>query len=142
MNRQPPPPLRTARSPSGHDIPIPESVFQAIAQVQREGAATRAELAGVRSDVTEIKEAVGKIAAAKSQTMLDLAKILIPAVVAIVGGQRLLAPSQEPARTQVQYTPIDPRMAECSALRPGTQAQSECFARVQVEIQSGKRSAP
>jgi hypothetical protein len=131
-----------ARTPSGHDIPIPESVFQAIHSVQQENAATRIEVAGLRSDVTEIKESVGKIAAAKSQTMIDLAKILIPAVVAIVGGQRLLTPTPEPARIEVQHTPIDPRMAECSSLQPGTQAQSECFARVQAEIQSGKRPAP
>lgn len=138
---QPPPRFRT-RTPSGNDIPIPESVFQAIHSVQQENAATRVEVAGLRSDVTEIKEAVGKIAAAKSQTMIDLAKVLIPAVVAIVGGQRLLAPTPEPARIEVQHTPIDPRMAECSSLQPGTQAQGECFARVQAEIQSGKRPAP
>lgn len=131
-----------ARTPSGHDIPIPESVFQAIASVQADNQATRVEVASIREDVTEIKDSVAKLAAARSQTMIDLAKVLVPAVVAIVGGQRLLAPSPEPARVEVVHTPIAPAMApECQSIQPGTQAQAECFARVQAEIQSGKRPA-
>jgi hypothetical protein len=128
-----------ARTPSGHDIPIPESVFQAVAAVQAENQATRVEVAALREDVGDIKKSVATLAAARSQTMIDLAKILVPAVVAIVGGQRLLAPTPQVERIEVHATPVDPRMAECNALQPGTQAQAECFARVQAEIQSGKR---
>jgi hypothetical protein len=137
------PPRPRPRTPSGNDVPIPESVFHAIASVQAEHAETRAEVAGLRSDVGEIKESVAKLAAAKGQTMVDLAKILVPAVVAIIGGQRLLAPAPAPAHVEVRHTPITPAMApECMSLQPGTTAQAECFARVQVEIQSGKRAAP
>ncbi len=134
-----------ARTPSGHDIPIPESVFRAIQAVQDEHHETRVEVAALRSDVSEIKESVSKLAAARSQTMIDLAKVLVPAVVAIVGGQRLLAPNPQPTRVEVIETPISKQMApECMSLQPGTTAQAECFARVQAEIQSGKRppSAP
>jgi len=134
-------PRLTARSPSGHDIPIPESVFHAIATVQEEHRETRAEVADLRSDVKEINATVKKLAARRNSNMVDLAKVIIPAVLTIVGAQRALAPSPEPTRTEIRYTPIDPRMAECSGLQPGTQAQAECFARVQAEIQSGKRPA-
>lgn len=134
------PPRR--RTPSGHDIPIPESVFQALASVQVEHQATRAEVAGLRGDVAKIEKAVTRLAARRNSSMADLAKIIVPAVVAILGGGRLLAPSPEPTRVEVVRSPVDPRMAECVALQPGTQAHGECFARVQAEIQSGKRPAP
>jgi hypothetical protein len=132
----------TTRSPSGHDIPIPESVFQAVAAVQAENRETRAEVAELRSDVKEINVAVKKLAARRNSNMVDLAKIIIPAVLTIVGAQRALAPSPEPTRVEVHQTPISQAAAaECMSIQPGTQAQTECFARVQAEIQSGKRSA-
>jgi hypothetical protein len=142
MIRQPPPLPGRQRTPSGHDIPIPESVFQAIAAVQNDNRATRAEVAGLRDDVKETNRMVKSLAARRNSSMADLAKIIVPAVVAILGGGRLLAPSPEPTRTEVRYTPVDPRMAECRGLQPGTQAQGECFARVQAEIQSGKPATP
>jgi hypothetical protein len=117
-------------------------VFQAIAAVQAENQATRAEVAGLRSDVTDIAKSVKTLASRRNSTMLDFAKVLTPVALAIIGAQRALAPAPEPQRIEVVHTPVDPRMAECAPLQPGTQAQSECFARVQAEIQSGKRTAP
>jgi hypothetical protein len=131
------------RTPSGHDIPIPESVFVHLGTLDQkiEAVETRVstKLDAVEASVQTLST---KLDAGRSQTMLDLAKILIPAVVAIVGGQRLLTPAPEPQRIEVHQTPVDPRMAECLPHKPGTAEQIECFARVQAEIQSGKRPAP
>ncbi len=128
------------RSPSGHDVPIPESVFDAMAVLQKENQATRAEVADLRGDVKDISKAVKTLAARRNSTMVDMAKVIIPAVLTIVGAQRALAPSPEPTRIEVHQTPVDKRMAECMGLQPGTLAQAECFAKIQAEIQSGKRA--
>ncbi len=134
-----------ARSPSGHDIPIPESVFQALESVQAElrdsRQAREAWQAAHDSEHKELKERVEKAVATRSQSMIDLAKVLVPAAVAIIGAQRALAPTPEPQRTEVVQTPVTKAVApECMSLQPGTAAQTECFARVLAEIQSGKRS--
>lgn len=142
------------RTPSGHDIPIPESVFVHLQDLDEKIEAVEERVGGKieavetrvggKLDAVEasVKSVAAKLDAGRSQTMLDLAKILVPAVVAIVGGQRLLAPAPEPQRIEVHSTPVDKRMAECMPLQPGTPAQLECFARVQAEIQSGQRPAP
>ncbi len=138
MNRMPPPRRRT---PSGHDIPIPESVFVHLQTLDEKIEAVEEKVGG-KLDAVEasVKTLSAKLDAGRNQTMLDLAKILVPAVVAIVGGQRLLAPAPEPARIEVFQTPVNKQMApECMSLQPGTVAQAECFARIQAEIQSGKR---
>jgi hypothetical protein len=131
------------RTPSGHDIPIPESVYQHMRQLDEKIDAVETRLDTKLDGIgASIQSVAAKQDASRNQTMIDLAKILVPFLVAIVGGQRLLAPAATPERIEVVHTPIDPRMAECSSLQPGTQAQTECFARVQAEIQNGKRSAP
>lgn len=139
MIRVPPPRMRT---PSGHDIPIPESVFQGLQHVDAKIEGVRAEVAGLDGKIDKLTLAVSKIAASKRHDWAKIIGALGVAVPAIVGGVRLSMPAQEPTRVEVVHTPIDPRMAECRALQPGTQAQAECFARVQVEIQSGKPAAP
>lgn len=131
-----------ARTPSGNDIPIPESVFQALRHVDEKVEGMRAEVAGIDAKVDKMAEAVTRLASRKGADMTKIIVALAATIPAIIGGVRLSTPTPEPARIEVQHTPIDPRMAECSSLQPGTQAQSECFARVQAEIQSGKRSAP
>ncbi len=114
-----PPQLYRGRTPSGHDIPIPESVFQAIAQVQAENAGTRAEVAGLRSDVAEVKEAVKKIAATNVDKWTNLLKVVVPAVVAIVGGtvgaQKLTAPAA-PAPTVVYESALSAALVRCQGL--------------------------
>ncbi len=145
MNRFPPRP----RTPSGHDIPIPESVFHAVAAVHADQAATRAEVAGLRADVGEVKGAVADLAKVieernaswKDKAVTQLGALGL-AVLSAVVGVRVTTPTPEPQRIEVHHTPVDPRMAECAPHKPGTVAQSECFARVQAEIQSGKRPTP
>ncbi len=117
------PPPR-GRTPSGHDIPIPESVFQAIAQVQVENAGTRAEVAGLRSDVAEVKEAVKKIAATNVEKWTNLLKVVVPAVLAVVGGtagvQKLTAPAA-PAPTVVYESALSAALVRCQAKPPEEQ---------------------
>jgi hypothetical protein len=137
-------PPRT-RTPSGHDIPIPESVFHALSSVQAELRDSRQARetwqANHDSEHKQMAERVEKAVATRSQSMIDLAKVLVPAVVLIIGGQRALAPTPQPARIEVVETPVTRAIApECMSLQPGTTAQTECFARVLAEIQSGKRS--
>lgn len=137
-------PLRPRdRTPSGHDIPVPESVYLHMQSLDEKIDAVE-DRVGEKLEAVEasVNKLSAKLDAGRNQTMVDLAKILIPAVVAIVGGQRLLAPAPEPPRVVIEHTPITPAMApECMSIQPGTQAQAECFARVQAEIQSGRRPA-
>ena len=137
------------QTPSGHDIPIPESVFQAVAVVQSEQADTRRAVSDLGLKVDSLSENVAGLAqvvAERNASWKDKAVTqfgaLGLAVIAAIGGGRLVAKDPPPAPpAQVIFTPIDPRMAECQPLQPGTAAQAECFARVQAEIQSGKRPA-
>ena len=128
-----------ARTPSGHDIPIPESVFQAIQAVQVENAGTRAEVAGLRSDVTEIKGSVAKLASVKAQTWTDLAKVLAPVALAIIGAQRALAPTPPAPEVRAVKTVLESRLEECKPLAAGSQARYECFARVYAETEGQRR---
>jgi uncharacterized protein (DUF697 family) len=116
MAAPPLPPYR-ARTPSGHDVPIPEAVFNAIAQVQAEHAGTRAEVAGLRADVADVKDAVQKIAAAASQRWVDMLKVIVPAVVTIVGGvvgaNKLTAPAApEPTKVYESALSVDLRACQ------------------------------
>ncbi len=116
--------MARARTPSGHDIPIPESVFQAIAQVQREGQETRAEVAGLREDVTDIGKAVKTLAARRNSTMLDMVKVLAPAVVAIVGGVTGMAQLTKPSApepTRIYESNLSAELVKCQAKPEGEQ---------------------
>jgi hypothetical protein len=131
------------RSPSGHDIPIPESVFHAIHHVDAKVEGVRAEVAGIGDKVDKLVQAVAERNASwKDKAVTQFGAIALAALAAM-GGSRLIAPAApEPTRVEVVHTPINAAMAtECMSIQPGTNAQAECFARVQAEIQSGKRPA-
>lgn len=120
MSRQLPPPR--ARTASGHDVPIPESVFVAIAAVQAEtraeNQATRAEVAGLREDIASIKQAVKSIAAHNVERWTNLLKVVVPAVVTIVGGvigaNKLSAPATPPP-TVVHESALSAELVQCQA---------------------------
>ncbi len=137
----PRPPLAPPRwrTPSGHDIPVPESVFQAIGVVQAETRALGVKVDTVAGAVADLAATVAERNASWKDKAVTQIGALALAVIAAVGGGRLVAKDPEPAKVEVVHTPVDPRMAECLPLKPGTVEQAECFGRVQAEIQSGKR---
>jgi hypothetical protein len=132
MNPRDLPPYRR-RTPSGHDVPIPESVFQAIAQVQQENAGTRAEVAGLRSDFAELKEAVTKLAShGKAETLKIIGGVIVAAL-GVIGGQRALAPSPPPTPApQIRQvrTDLDVRLDECRDLPQDSPDRRHCWRRV------------
>ncbi len=105
MNRFPPGPR--PRTPSGHDIPIPEAVFTAMYGIQVAVSELAAEVSAGKADtdvkLAEVKDLALKASAQSVERWTNLAKALVPAVIAIVGGtvgvQKLTAP--EPQLTTV-----------------------------------------
>jgi hypothetical protein len=130
-----------ARMPSGHDIPIPESVYVHMQTLDAKVEGVRAEVAGIGDKVDKLVEVVAERNASWKDKAVTQLGALALAVLAAVGGVRATTPTPEPARIEVYQTPISKEVApECMSLQPGTLAQGECFARVQAEIQSGKRA--
>lgn len=80
----------TARSPSGHDIPIPESVFHAIQSVSDDvkGLAreVRTKAAADEQRFAKVEEIAKAAAAMSVERWTNLAKALVPLAVVIVGG--------------------------------------------------------
>lgn len=125
-----------ARTPSGHDIPIPESVFQALHDIQQEN---RTWQENHDSEHRDLRQDIKVALAGRRHDWAKIIGAIAAAIPLIVGGVRVSTPTPEPARVEVIPSPVDPRMAECRSLQPGTQAQGECFARVQADIQAGRR---
>jgi hypothetical protein len=114
-------PPRT-RTPSGHDIPIPESVFQAIQSVSADVKALTAEVrtkaAADDQRFARVEEIATKASAQSVERWTNLAKALVPAVVAIIGGtvgvQKLTAPAA-PEPTRVYESALSADLVKCQA---------------------------
>lgn len=130
------PPFRP-RTPSGHDIPIPESVFQALGGLQHSIAGLTAEVRSSKADTDARLAAQDKtladLKAGSADRWVNMIKVLIPAVATIIGGtvgvQKLTAP-EPPAATRVVRSADDLRLDECRPLQPGSYERAECFERV------------
>lgn len=128
------------------DAEVPESVFGAILAVQRDVQALAGEVRAGKADtdvkIAEVKELAQKAGAAAVERWTNLAKALVPAVVAIVGGtygvQKLTAPSAPPPEVRAVRSAEDLALDECRPLQPGSYERAECFERVS-SVPAGRR---
>ena len=78
-------------TPSGHDIPVPESVFHAILSVSKDVQAltqeVRTKAAADDERFSRVEELAKQASALSVERWTNLAKALVPAVIAIVGGE-------------------------------------------------------
>lgn len=110
------------RTLSGHDIPIPESVFHAIQSVSSkvDRLAQTIETKAAADDVrfSKVEEIAKAASAAGVERWTNLAKALVPAVVAIIGGtvgvQKLTAPAA-PEPTRVYESALSADLVKCQA---------------------------
>lgn len=117
-----------ARTPSGHDVPIPEAVFLALHNLQGSvedlGRETRAGFAAQAVVNADLKVAVETAGARSVERWTNLAKALVPAVIAIVGGtvgaQRLMAPEPQ-KQTVVSESALSSELDACMTLPESNQ---------------------
>jgi hypothetical protein len=112
-----------ARSPSGHDIPIPESVFHAIQSV---GQSVQALASEVRTKAAADDERFAKVeqmakdaSALSVERWTNLAKALVPAVMAIIGGTvgvQKLTERSAPEPTRVYESALSAELVKCQKL--------------------------
>lgn len=121
MNRPPPKPYRQ-RTPSGHDIPIPESVFHAIQSVGHsvEALASEFRTKAAADDVrfARVEQLAEKASAQSVERWTNLAKALVPAVIAIVGGVTGMVKLTErsaPEPTRVYESALSADLVKCQA---------------------------
>jgi hypothetical protein len=111
------------RTPSGHDIPVPESVFHAIHSVSQDVKTLTTELRTTReetkAELAEVKALAVKASAQSVERWTNLAKALVPAVIAIVGGtvgvQKLTTPAA-PEPTRIFESSLSAELVKCQAL--------------------------
>lgn len=127
------------RTPSGHDIPIPESVFLALQTI---GEKIDAGKADTDLKIATLAEKVEKVAAGSTDRWVNLLKVVIPAVLTIIGGtvgaQKLAEPAA-PASAPAPRTLADTLADECRPLPAGSQDRFECFERVRASQTYGHR---
>jgi hypothetical protein len=127
------PPPR-GRTPSGHDVPIPEAVFvalhgiqgdvRALAQTMAVGqAATDQKISDIGTDVPALK-------AADRAHLAKIVGIVATAVASVIGGQRMLAPTPPAPEVRAVRSAADLALDECRPLAPGSYERAECFERV------------
>jgi hypothetical protein len=116
------------RTPSGHDVPVPESVFHAILSVSSDVKTLTQEFRTKAATDDERFAKVEKLAkdasALSVERWTNLAKALVPAVIAIVGGtvgvQKLTAPAA-PQPTRVYESSLSAELVKCQAKPEGEQ---------------------
>ncbi len=116
------------RTPSGHEMPIPESVFQAVMSVSRDVQAltteVRTKAAADDQRFAKVEALAEKASAASVERWTNLAKALVPAVIAIVGGtvgvQKLTAPAA-PEPTRVYESALSADLVKCQGKPEGEQ---------------------
>jgi len=118
------PPPR-GRTPSGHDVPIPEAVFVALAGVQStmqaNAQASAAWQANHDSEHAEITSALKDIKASnRSETVKVIAGVIVAAL-GVIGGQRALAPTPPPERTVVSESALSVDLGACETLPESNQ---------------------
>lgn len=137
MRQQPPPlPQYRPRTPSGHDVPIPESVFHAVQAVQQEVRTSVQQAAAWQANHDAEHAKLGKlVATAMASKRHDWAKIIAAiaaAVPLIIGGVRATAPTP-PAPVQV-LTPnaLGNELEACGTLQ-------DSVARMQCQLAAAER---
>lgn len=129
MRQQPPPlPAPRLRTPSGHDVPIPEAVFTALHGVQQEVRASAQQAATWQAnhDVEhkELIKALAEVKATNLDRWTNLLKVVLPSIVAIVGGvvgANKLTAASPPAPTVVYESALSASLARCMGLPEGEQ---------------------
>lgn len=142
MGRPPPLPPRP-RAISQPDAEVPESVYQALKGVQDSVKALAQTVTAGKADtdrqIAEVKELAVKASAQSVERWTNLAKALVPAVMAIVGGtygMQRLAPADPPAVVQAPRSLHDLKLDECRPLAAGSTERFECFRRVDAETEA------
>lgn len=138
--------MTPARTPSGHDIPIPESVFHAIQSVSTDVKAlaqeVRAKSAADDQRFAKVEELAKNAAALSVERWTNLAKALVPAVVAIVGGvvgaQKLTEPAPQP--TRVYESALSADLVRCQT-KPDAE-QRFCVAEAYETDKVRRRGSP
>ncbi len=132
MNRLP----GRQRTPSGHDIPIPESVFVALADIQRQNTeqhtATQAWQANHDSEHADLSKLVATAVAGKRHDWAKIIAAIGAAIPLIVGGVRATTPAP-PAPVQVM-TPnaLGNELEACATL-------ADHVARMQCQLAAADR---
>ncbi len=142
---KPPPLPYRPRTPSGHDIPIPESVFLALADIQQavhhQGQQAQTWQANHDSEHRELGETVAKIAAGKRADWGKVIGLVAGAIVSIVGAVHVTTPTPAAPEVRAVKSLVEVRLEEqCYSLPAGSQARFECSQRIFSELeQSGRR---
>ncbi len=130
-------PPHRPRTPSGHDIPIPESVFLALQDVSTavNGLAqeVRAGKADTDTKLAEVRELAQKASSQSVERWTNLAKAILPAIALTIGGTagvQKLTEREPPPATKVVRSQADLDLDECRPLPPGSYERAECFERV------------
>lgn len=121
------------RTPSGHDIPIPESVFHAIhsvgQSVQALATEVRTKAAADEQRFAKVEEIAKAAAAMSIERWTNLLKALVPLAVVIVGGvtgAMKLTERAAPEPTRVYESALSADLVKCQA-RPDAE-QRFCVA--------------
>ncbi len=132
----PPPRLRATSQP---DAEVPESVYHALHGVQKSVEALSHTVAtgqaATESRLASQDKALAELKASGADRWVNLARVLVPAVAVIIGGQRLLAPEQHATPAPVVRSLHDLRLDECRPLPPDSDARFECFRRVNEQTE-------
>jgi hypothetical protein len=126
MTRQAPPPPRP-RTPSGHDVPIPEAVFVALAGLQGAVTANAQQTAAWQAnhdgEHSKIMLALKDVKASNGHETIKVIAGVVIAALGVIGGQRALAPTPPPATTVVSESALSTELGACETLPESNQPQ-------------------
>lgn len=128
------------RTPSGHDVPIPESVFLALADVQASvhGVAQAVALQAAASEArfAKTEQTLSEVKAAVRDKWVGLAKVMIPGVLAIIGTIVAARPTLPAPEVRAVKSLVEVRVEhECDPLPIRSQERFECFQRVYADTE-------
>lgn len=145
MKTPPPLPVRTAapmraRTPSGHDIPIPESVFVALADIQRvivaQGQRTQTWQANHDAEHKELGETVASISASKRADWGKVIGLVAGSLATIVTTIVAARPTLPAPEVRAVKSLVEVRVEhECDPLPIRSQERFECFQRIYAETE-------
>ena len=131
------------RSPSGHDIPIPESVFVALADIQRvivaQGQDTKTWQANHDGEHKELGDKVAKLGAVKAADWAKVIGLVAGSLATVVTTIIAARPTLPPPEVRAVKTVLESRLDECKPLPVGSQERFACFERVYSEVEGGRR---
>lgn len=108
------------RTPSGHDIPIPESVFLALANIQdavkEQGDQARTWQANHDSTHKDLGETVAQLVAGKRHDWAKIISLVAGAIATIVGAVRVTAPTPPAPVNVISRDALSVDLEACSTL--------------------------